>query len=173
MSSKLTERDKILLKAGGMFTPGTRKYEGGPFGTQLADIRGAEDYVLISVIEPSTGRVILSKELEPINQDGRVIVKPGIDLREMGFASGRFNFRYEFYRRLAGSDDVVLVRSDEGQEGNIYDGPYYINAKNQYLSGGPNMDEDQSFELIPTRLNYEVAEISNARDEIRIRCRNN
>ena len=35
------------------------------------------------------------------------------------------------------------------------------------------MDEDQSFELIPTRLNYEVAEISNARDEIRIRCRNN
>ena len=172
MSSKLTERDKILLKAGGMFTPGTRKYEGGPFGTQLADIRGAEDYVLISVIEPSTGRVILSKELEPINQDGRVIVKPGIDLREMGFASGRFNFRYEFYRRLAGSDDVVLVRSDEGQEGNIYDGPYYINAKNQYLSGGPNMDEDQSFELIPTRLNYEVAEISNARDEIRIRCRN-
>ena len=116
MSSKLSERDKILLKAGGTFVPGTRKYEGGIFGNSEDN-----DYVLLSIIEPTTDRIILTKEIEPVTEGDRVVVKPGIDIRDMGFVSGRFNFRYEFYRRLAGSDDVVLTKTAPiGKEGDIF-----------------------------------------------------
>ena len=170
MSSKLSERDKILLKAGGTFIPGTRKYEGGVFGN------GEEnDYVLLSVVEPTTDRIILTKEIEPVTEGDRVIVKPGIDIREMGFASGRFNFRYEFYRRLAGSDDVVLTKTAPlGKVGDVYEGPYYINPKGEYYEGSPDDNEDgyTTSELKPTKMNYEISEISTARDEVRIRARN-
>ena len=60
MSSKLTARDKKLLKAGGTFIPGSRKYEGGVFG------ENDNDYVFLSVIEPSTNRVIITKKLDPL-----------------------------------------------------------------------------------------------------------
>ena len=167
MSSKLSDRDKILLKEGGTFIPGTRKYEGGIFNNSEEN-----DYVVLSIIEPTTGRIILSKEIEPVSQGDRVIVKPGIDIREMGFVSGRFDFRYEFYRRLAGSDNVVLIQTQPGKEGDIYNGPYYINPKGEYYTGVPNDDTGPGFELKPTKMNYEVSEIGTARDEIRIRARN-
>jgi len=164
MASKLTPRDKQLLKAGNKFRPGTAKYEGGVFGAN------GDDYVLLSVIEPATNRIIITKELEPNTINDDIVCKPGIDIRALGFASGRFRFRYEFFRRIAGSDDVVLVRSDFGHEGEIYNGPYYINSDNEFLSGGPNQPD--SFELIPTKLNYEIKKIGNSRDEVRIRARN-
>ena len=170
MSSKLSERDKILLKAGGTFVPGTRKYEGGIFGNSEDN-----DYVLLSIIEPTTDRIILTKEIEPVTQGDRVIVKPGIDIRDMGFVSGRFNFRYEFYRRLAGSDDVVLTKTAPiGKIGDIYEGPYYINPKGEYYEGSPddNVAGYTTSELKPTKMNYEISEISTARDEVRIRARN-
>ena len=60
MASKLSNRDKQLLKTGGTFIPGTRRFEGGPFGN------GEEnDFIRLSIIEPTTGRVITSKEVEP------------------------------------------------------------------------------------------------------------
>ena len=165
MSSKLSERDKILLKAGGTFVPGTRKYEGGIFGNSEDN-----DYVLLSIIEPTTDRIILTKEIEPVTQGDRVIVKPGIDIREMGFVSGRFNFRYEFYRRLAGSDDVVLTKTAPlGKVGDVYEGPYFINPKGEYYEGVPDdVTEATGKELKPTKMNYEISEISTARDEVRI-----
>ena len=167
MSSKLSDRDKILLKAGGTFTPGTRKYEGGVYGN------GEDrDYALLSIIEPSTDRVILTKELEPTTEGDRVIVKPGIDIREMGFVSGRFNFKYEFFRTLAGSDKIVLVNTKQQQAGEIYDGPYFINPKGEYYSGAPGQDTGTQVELQPLKMNYEVSEISSNSDEIRIRARN-
>ena len=70
MSSKLSERDKILLKAKiGTFVPGTRKY-GGMFGNSEEN-----DYVLLSVVEPTTDRIILTKEIEPVTQNEDIIVK--------------------------------------------------------------------------------------------------
>jgi len=170
MASKLSIRDKQLLDTGRKFKPGTKKYEGGLFGSQLADLMGSEDFVLLSVVEPSTDRVITTKEIPPITEGENIIVKPGIDLRGMGFVSGRFKFKYEFYRRLAGNDQVVLIRTDEGNEGVIYDGPFYINAQNEYKSGGPNQPD--SFNLKPTKLNYEIKEIGGSRQEVKIRARN-
>ena len=164
MASKLSTRDKQLLRAGNKFRPGTAKYEGGVFGDN------GDDYVLLSVIEPATNRIIIKKELEPNTINDDIVCKPGIDIRDLGFASGRFRFKYEFFRRIAGSDDVVLIRSDFGHEGEIYNGPYYINANNEFLSGGPNQPD--SFELTPTKLNYEIKKIGASRDEVRIRARN-
>ena len=168
MSSKLSDRDKILLKAGGTFVPGTRKYEGGIYGNSEDN-----DYVILSVIEPATDRVILTKEIEPRTEGDRIIVKPGVDLRNMGFVSGRFDFKYEFFRTLAGSDKLVLVNTKEQQSGEIYEGPYYINSKGEYFSGAPSdTNIGTQVELKPTKMNYEVADIATARDEIRIRARN-
>lgn len=122
MASKLSNRDKQLLKVGGTFVPGTRRFEGGPFGN------GEEnDFIKLSIIEPTTNRIITSKEVEPNIIDSQIVVKPGVDIREMGFASGRFSFRYEFYRRLAGSEDVVLINTKDGNYGDIYNGQYFLN----------------------------------------------
>jgi len=168
MASQISERDKQLLRAGGETTPGTKSYEGGIFGSVNGG--GLTDFVILKIVEPSTNRLITSKRLDPLIIQNNIIVKPGIDIRDLGFASGRFNFTYEFYRQLAGSDEAVLVRTDTGRNGDIYDGPYYINNKGLYLSGGPNQPD--SMELKPMRLNYEVGAISNSRTEIKIRMKN-
>ena len=168
MASQLSDRDKLLLKAGGEFVPGSRKYEGGVFGSPSGD--GLKDFVILKVVEPATERLITSKRLDPLILNENIVVKPGIDIRDLGFASGRFSFTYEFYRELAGSDEAVLVRTDTGRKGDIYDGPYYINNQGLYLSGGPNQPD--SMELKPTRMNYEVGAISNTRTEIKIRMKN-
>ena len=159
MASKLSNRDKQLLKTGGNFIPGTRRFEGGPFGN------GEEnDFIKLSIIEPTTGRIINSKEVEPNIIDSQIVVKPGIDIREMGFASGRFTFRYEFYRRLAGSDDVVLINTKEQNYGDIYDGPFFVRPNGDYHAGTPaqfeESGEEVAFQLKPEKMNYEVLEIS-------------
>jgi len=170
MSSKLSERDKQILKVGGTFIPGTRRFEGGPFGN------GEEnDYIKLSIIEPTTNRIITSKEVAPNIIDSQIVVKPGIDIREMGFASGRFNFRYEFFRRLAGSEDVVLINTKEGNLGDIYNGPYFLKPNGDYHAGTPaqlrESGDEVAFQLMPKKMNYEVAEISPSRTEIRIRAK--
>ena len=170
MSSKLSNRDKQLLKTGGTFIPGTRKFEGGPFGS------GEEnDFIKLSIIEPTTNRIITSKEVQPNIIDSQIVVKPGIDIRAMGFASGRFSFRYEFYRRLAGSEDVVLINTKEQNYGDVYDGPYFVRPNGNYHAGTPEQfqesGEEVAFELKPTKMNYEVADISPSRTEIRIRAK--
>ena len=70
-----------------------------------------------------TERLITSKRLVSLTLNGNIVVKPGLDIRDLGFASGRFSFRYEFYRELAGNDEAVLLRTDTGRKGDIYDGP--------------------------------------------------
>ena len=170
MASKLSNRDKQLLKTGGNFIPGTRRFEGGPFGN------GEEnDFIKLSIIEPTTGRIITSKEVEPNIIDSQIVVKPGIDIREMGFASGRFTFRYEFYRRLAGSDDVVLINTKEQNYGDIYDGPFFVRPNGDYHAGTPaqfeESGEEVAFQVKPEKMNYEVLEISPSRKEIRIRAK--
>ena len=97
MSSKLSKRDKKLLDTGRKITPGTAKYEGGLFGgVTKYGYEATEDFVQISVIEPATDRVIISKEIAPLIMNENIVVKPGIDLRNLGFVSGRFKFKYEF-----------------------------------------------------------------------------
>ena len=170
MASKLSNRDKQLLKVGGTFVPGTRRFEGGPFGN------GEEnDFIKLSIIEPTTNRIITSKEVEPNIIDSQIVVKPGVDIREMGFASGRFSFRYEFYRRLAGSEDVVLINTKDGNYGDIYNGQYFLKPNGDYHAGTPEQlreqGEEAAFQLLPQKMNYEVAEISPSRKEIRIRAK--
>jgi len=170
MSSKLSARDKQLLKIGGTVVPGTRRFEGGPFGN------GEEnDFIKLSIIEPTTNRIITSKEVQPNIIDSQIVVKPGIDIREMGFASGRFSFRYEFFRRLAGSEDVVLINTKEANYGDIYEGPYFLKPNGDYHAGTPEQlreaGDEVAFQLMPLKMNYEVAEISPSRKEVRIRAK--
>ena len=96
--------------------------------------------------------MITSKRLEPLTLNGNIVVKAVLTfvtwLHQVDLVLD-MNFI-----ELAGNDEAVLLRTDTGRKGDIYDGPYYINNRGLYLSGRPNQPD--SMELKPTRMNYEV-----------------
>ena len=68
MSSQLSDRDKRLLRAGGETIPGTKKYEGGVFANGVNN-----DFVILSVVEPATDKVITTKRLDPLTLNQKPI----------------------------------------------------------------------------------------------------
>ena len=71
------------------------------FGNHIEDfvkfnVYGLDDIYLKSGI---------SEDFE--NDDNNIKLKPGNDLRKVGFTRGDYKVKYFFYRRLAGADEIV------------------------------------------------------------------
>ena len=91
--------------------------------------------------------------------DGIVELKPGGDLRSLGYQSGEYKVEYNFFRELAGSESKLLI----DEESNIYDGPFEFDAFGKIIaSDGTN----RKLELIDNK--FFIHEISGDRTEIRI-----
>ena len=91
--------------------------------------------------------------------NGNVELKPGGDLRSLGYQSGEYKVEYNFFRELAGSESKLLI----DEESNIYDGPFEFDAFGKIIaSDGTN----RKLELVDNK--FFIHEISGDRTEVRI-----
>ena len=91
--------------------------------------------------------------------NGNVELKPGGDLRSLGYQSGEYKIEYNFFRELAGSESKLLI----DEESNIYDGPFEFDAFGKIIASDGT---SRKLELVDNK--FFVHEISDDRTEVRI-----
>ena len=172
--SRLTDKDLKILKAGGTYAVGNNDFWNSPlFGTVAAT-----DRVEIHVYDLSDNLITSGKVSDyQIASSGNIILKPGDTLRKMGFLSGDFKVVYNFFRNIAGQDDIVLVETLPTKIGMVYSGPpsvtgfeqqdYWVNSDGVIFKGQEG-DTSMPEELDVRELKYFVQAISPSKTEIRL-----
>ena len=179
MSSQLSVQDKQRLLRGVTKKVGDKPYENGYWGT-----RASRDRVLIELYDDSNN-LIEYKDLSigeaAIQTDEDFIkIKPGINLTDFGYTTGKFKIKYRFFRELAGREQPVLLRTARGFEDKIFElnwladnihiddsGKIFGVTKQKYLEN-PNAAE----QLLITDYKYKIDKISSSRTEVRLTAKN-
>ena len=179
MSSQLSAQDKQRLLRGVTKKVGDKPYEDGYWG-QMAN----RDRVLIELYDDNNN-LIEYKDLSigeaKIQTDEDFIkIKPGINLTDFGYTTGKFKIKYRFLRELAGKEQPILLRTALGFEDEIFNlnwladnihiddsGKVYGVTKQKYLEN-PNGAE----QLLITDYKYKIDKISSSRTEVRLTAKN-
>ena len=173
MASKLTPTDKQLLSAGNKIRIGNKPYENGIFGSNpnrdfvLAKILNSQNAIIESTIKPYS-------EIE-LDAEEKLIIKPVQELNNSGIKSGRYNLEYNFLRRLAGSEDDVLVKTVPNEQGNfdIFENLDAIEVTDEGIIyekkniSGDYFERGQELQL--KKLTLLVDAISSTRTEVRLK----
>ena len=177
MASILTQRDRELLSAGNKIRIGNKPYENGVFGS-----RENRDFVFFQLSD-NNGNIIEFRNL-PFSQinlkdNGNLELQPPQHFIDSQITSGTYNVTYRFLRRLAGSDQAILIRTiPNAEDGKFYiwddyenieiteDGLVYakLNVNGDYFERGQ--------ELQVKNLKYQIDAISPSRTEVRLRAQN-
>ena len=117
MSYNLSEEDKKLLNSFKQKRVGDKPYEDGYF------LNKPDDFVYFELYDEAEN-LIQFKNLKGLgnfstNTNYELEFYPASEIRNLGFTGGTFNVKYNFFRKLAGEDRAVLVRTKEGFEGDI------------------------------------------------------
>ena len=172
--TKLNDKDFKRLKKEGMGILGD---VGGPlfptFGNHI------EDFVKFNVygLDDTYLKSGISEDFE--NDDNNIKLKPGNDLRKMGFTRGDYKVKYFFYRRLAGADEVVLTKTVGDQSGVVHSGnpkltgepmgDFYVDDGGKVFQGnGPPADGSEPSELDVKEYKFSVDKISANKKEVRL-----
>ena len=171
--TKLSDKDFELLKKERMSVLG----ETGPLSPSFGN--GVEDFVKFHVYDIN-GTYLKSGISEDFENDGNSIkLKPGNDLRKMGFTRGDYKVKYFFYRRLAGADEVVLTKSVGDQSGIVHSGnpqltgipmgAFYVDDDGKVFEGEkPPVDGSEPSELDVKEYKFFIDEVSADRMEVRL-----
>jgi len=169
---RLKEKDFNLLKQGGSYIVGNSdSYTRPEYGID------ERDYVEFHVYD--TDDTLLKSGITRNFKDGDAIrVKPGDNLREVGFITGTYKVVYNFFRHLAGADEVVLTHTVGATTNEIYTGapwitgfaeqPYWVNDKGMVYIGLEGDLNTNPTELDIKDYKYFVQEISPSRTEVRL-----
>ena len=172
--SRLTDKDLKILKAGGTYAVGNNDFWNSPLFGSVAPTDRVEIHVY-----NSSDNLIKSGNVSDfqVASSGNIILKPGDTLREMGFLSGEFKVVYNFFRNVAGQDDIVLVETLPTKLGMVYSGPpsvtgferqdYWVNSDGIIFKGQEG-DTSMPEELDVRELKYFVQAISPSKKEIRL-----
>jgi len=163
--SRLNEQDSNILQTGAQinFNSPEYSYLDGEFGENL------NDYVEVLIHDEEENFIesnIVDKVDYIIDLDG-VRLKTGTILRKFGYDRGRYVVKYNFFRKLAGSYENLLV--DENQIS--FSGDYHIMGNGKIMTGESHND-DTSRELSIKENKYLIHEISPSRTELRIIVQN-
>lgn len=172
MTNRLTEKDLKVLKSAGEYVVGETQLWNSPIFGTLSN----KDHIELHVFDNSDN-LIKSGMVSDFSTNNGITLKPGDDLRRMGFLSGEFKVVYNFFRYTAGYDKSVLVRNVKNHEGEIYTGPswitgvpeqpYWINGNGKiYIGDKGNTQYVEELEL--RELKYFIQEISSDKMEIRL-----
>ena len=178
MSSQLKTEDKLKILKGKTKIVGGKPYENGHWGTIAS-----KDRVLVELLDLSDTLIdykdfsIAQAGIEIV--DDKLKLKPGSHLSAFGFETGQFKIRYRFIRNLAGSEDVALIRTKSGFEGNIYSinddaSNIYITDEKRIYAGTEDeysQNPDGAEQLFLNNFKYEVDTISADRKEIRLKAK--
>ena len=125
-----------------------------------------EDYVELHVYDPNDN-YLTSTIVNDYKVEDQVKLKPGNDLRDLGFTEGKFKVIYNFFRRKGGSDNTVLLNSNS----KVHKDKFYMTDNNKVYVGEPPVKGqgiDQPVELFVEDEKYWIQEISSTRQEVRI-----
>jgi len=177
MASNLRQEDKNLLSAGNKIRIGNKPYENGVFGS-----RENRDFIFFQLSDLN-GNIIEYRNI-PFSQinlqdNGNLLLQPPQQFKDSEITSGTYNVTYRFFRRLAGDDTTILVRTTaDAVDGKFYiwddyqnieitdDGLVYekLNVNGDYFERGQ--------ELQVKNLKYQIDAISPSRTEVRLRAQN-
>ena len=158
--SRLNEIDSNILQTGLEinFNSPEYSYLDGEFG------QNPNDYVEVLIHDEEENFIesgIVDKGDYNINPTG-VKLKTGTILRKFGYDRGRYVVKYNFFRKLAGSYENLLV--NENQES--YIGDINVDDQTGKITGTDNQ------ELFIKENKYLIHEISPSRTELRITTQN-
>ena len=179
MSSQLSVQDKQRLLRGVTKKVGDKSYENGYWGSM-----GERDRVLVELYDDNNNLIEyrdLSKGEAAVETDENFVkLKPGKNLINFGYTTGKFNLRYRFIRELAGREQPVLLRTATGFEDEIFElnwladnihiddsGKVFGVTKEQYLA-----NPDTAEQLLLTNYKYKIDKISSSRTEVRLTAKN-
>ena len=160
MISNLNQRDKEILYENKSidFSSLEYAYIGGKFGT--SDL----DYVEVLLYDRNDNLIetsIVDRSDYVINNNDDVELKTGTILRKLGYDRGRFRVKYKFLRKVAGSDETILLDKDN----KIYDKDFTVTEGGQILdTNGDNLSIKEN--------KYVIHEISPTRTEVRVIAQN-
>ena len=84
----------------------------------------------------------------------------------MGYDRGKFNVKFNFFRKTAGSNETLLVDSS----GKVYRGEFHTMSDGSIMSGAQH--SDASYPLFLKENKYPIQEISPSRNEVRLISQN-
>ena len=169
MSKRLKSEDLTILKTGATFIAGVNnKYYSPRFG-----LNEDRDEIVLNIYD-TTGELLTTTNVN-IDTENGLTINPGNDLRDIGFLTGIYKLRYNFFRRQAGANSVVLVRPDHNNI--VYNGDpkitgiptneFWVNDDGRIYVGQPGESEHPE-ELSLKDYQFYVHQISSDRMELRL-----
>ncbi len=141
-----------------------------PVPVPVHDFGKRGDYVELHVYDVNDN-YLDSSIIEDFMDGDQLKLKPGNDLRDMGFSEGRYIVDYNFLRRVGGTEETVLVNADKS----IYKGEYYVTDEDKIYKGtepvigqGDGGNVDQPVEVFVEDYKFFIQEISPSRREVRL-----
>jgi len=171
--TRLNDKDFELLKKERMSVLGETGALSPSFGNDV------EDFVKFHVYDMND-TYLKSGMSEDFENDGdNIKLKPGNDLRKVGFTRGDYKVKYLFYRRMAGADEVVLTKSVGDESGIVHSGNpqltgepmglFYVDEDGKVFEGEkPPADGSPPSELDVKEYKFFIDEISADRKEVRL-----
>tara|TARA_R100000030_G_scaffold24100_1_gene17441 strand:- start:3932 stop:4699 length:768 start_codon:yes stop_codon:yes gene_type:complete len=158
--SRLNEKDLQILQTGKNidFNSPSYSYIDGEFGTNPTDyieilIHDEEENFLESAVVEESDYEILDTGVE---------LKTGTILRKFGYDRGRYVVKYNFFRKVAGSFENLLVDENEIP----FDGDFSIDEQTGKIT------DENGRELFIKENKYLIHEISPSRTELRLVTQN-
>jgi len=160
--SRLNEKDLELLQTGQSVSLSAveNAYYGGEFTTNPNDC--------VEVLIYDTNNNLLETGIVDATDysydyDTGIQLNTGTIIRKMGYDRGKYVVKYNFLRKMAGSYETVLVKSN----GTIFRGNnYHVMPSGKIMTGETHTDFSE--ELFLKEYKYFVHEISPSRKEIRL-----
>ena len=170
--TKLSDKDFRLLKREEMAVLG----ESGPLHPEFGN--NVDDFVKFHVYDLNDTYLKSGISEDFNNTDDTIQLKPGNDLRKIGFTRGDYKVKYFFYRRVAGADEAVLTKTDGGETGIIHSGnpqltglpmgEFYVDEDGKVFQGEKPPVSGQPSELDIKEYKFFIDEISADRKEVRL-----
>ena len=162
---ELKKESKEVLGLSGHLSP--------PFG------QSTNDYVEVHLLDTNDGFIEKFISQHTTFEDDKMVINIGQDLRDRDYDRGNFKVRYNFIRKIAGGEEIVLTKTVDGKPNIIHSGnpeltgvpmgQFYTDEEgNAFIgeSAPANMLDAQPLDLKEWK--FKIDEISTSRTEVRI-----
>jgi len=171
--TRLNDKDFKLLKKEGMGILGETGHLFPTFGNSI------EDFIKFHVYDMNDTYLKSGTSEDFESTEGDIRLKPGNDLRKVGFTRGNYKVKYFFYRRLAGAEEIVLTKTAGDQSGVIHSGDpkltgipmglFYVDEDGKVYEGEkPPTDGSKPSELDVKEYKFFIDDISADKTEVRL-----
>ena len=159
---ELKKESKEVLGLSGHLSP--------PFG------QSTNDYVEVHLLDTNDGFIEKFISQHTTFEDDKMVINIGQDLRDRDYDRGDFKVRYNFIRKVAGGDEIVLTKTVDGKPNIIHSGnpeltgvpmgQFYTDEEGNAFVGESQYVRCTTLDLKEWK--FKIDEISTSRTEVRI-----